>query len=256
MTIHVSTQNGLAKVLLDHPPLNLLSDRVKEELTEVFKRIGIDPSVRVILFYTAGEHFCCGANLKEFPKRIQNKTAREVWLRGHEMLATIMNLPQPTVAYIKGKALGGGAELASAFDIRIFSPSAQIGYPEVFRGVFPGNGGLERLITLVGECFAMKLALTGKSIDSDYALRCGLASEVVSNVDDGLQYTEELANDLANLPGVALKVIKQAIKSIASNPKSFMDEGKELFYQVHESQDVKEAIAAFLEKRNPLFLHC
>lgn len=255
MTIHVSIQNGLAKVLLDHPPLNLLSDRVKEELTEVFKRIGIDPSVRVILFYTAGEHFCCGANLKEFPDRIQNKTAREIWQRGHEMLASIMNAPQPTVAYIHGKALGGGAELASAFDIRILSLSAQIGYPEVYRGVFPGNGGLERLITLVGEGCAMKLVLTGQPIDSDYALQCGFASELVSNDVDGLHYAEELANNLVSLPGMALKAIKHAIKSIASNPASFVDEGKKLFYQVHESQDVKEAIAAFLEKRNPLFLH-
>jgi enoyl-CoA hydratase/carnithine racemase len=254
MAVHVSIHGGIAEVCLDHPPFNILSEQVKEEITETFKRIGNDPSVRVIFFHTYGEHFCSGANLKEFPERIQNKTADKVWVRGHKMLASILNAPQPTVAYIQGKALGGGAELASAFDIRIFSSEARVGYPEILRGVFPGNGGLERLVSIVGQSEAMKLVLTGKPMTADAALRCGLASEVVSDVE-GLSYAEELAQYMADLPGTALQTIKKAINMYEANPASFLDKGKDLFCLVHETQDVKEAVSAFIEKRRPSFIH-
>ncbi|WCK56417.1 enoyl-CoA hydratase/isomerase family protein [Aneurinibacillus sp. Ricciae_BoGa-3] len=254
MNVHVSIHGGIAEVCLDHAPLNILSEQVKEEITHTFKRIANDSSVRVIFFHTNGDHFCCGANLKEFPERIQNKTAGDVWLRGHEMLASVIDTPQPTIAYIQGKALGGGAELASAFDIRIFSSKAQVGYPEVLRGVFPGNGGLERLIAIVGHSYAMKLVLTGKPIAAGAALQCGLASEVVSDLE-GLRYTEELAQYMANLPGVALQTIKQAVNMYDAAPESFIEAGKDLFYGVHETYDVKEAVSAFIEKRTPHFLH-
>ncbi|WP_088091009.1 enoyl-CoA hydratase/isomerase family protein [Bacillus sp. OV166] len=104
MTVDFSIQNGIAKVTLDHPPLNILSEKVKEELTDTFRVITRHSGVRVLLFVAKGNHFSCGANLKEFPDRIAKKSAGEVWLRGHEMLASIMNAPQPTVAYIQGNA--------------------------------------------------------------------------------------------------------------------------------------------------------
>ncbi|MCM3726537.1 enoyl-CoA hydratase/isomerase family protein [Neobacillus cucumis] len=252
--VDFSVQNGIAKVILDHPPLNILSEKVKEELTNTFRIITDYSGVRVLLFVAKGDHFCCGANLKEFPDRIANKSAGEVWTRGHEMLAEVMNAPQPTIAYIQGNALGGGAELASAFDIRIFSSTAQIGYPEVLRGVFPGNGGLERLISLVGPAKAMNLVLTGKPISAERALQLGIASEIVES-SDGVKKAEELAQYLANLPGVALKAIKKAINLYAADSSTFMDKGKELFYMLHETEDVKEAVNAFLEKRKASFLH-
>ncbi|WP_052947847.1 enoyl-CoA hydratase/isomerase family protein [Aneurinibacillus tyrosinisolvens] len=192
MNLNVTIHNGIANVILDYPPLNILSEKVKEEITQTFQNLAEDRTVRVILFHSGGDHFCCGANLKEFPDRIRNKTAREVWVRGHAMLASIINLPQPTIAYVTGNALGGGAELASAFDIRVFASTARVGYPEVLRGVFPGNGGLERLISLVGEGHAMRLVLTGKPITAEEAYKIGLASEVVSE-REGKEYTEELA---------------------------------------------------------------
>lgn len=254
MNLNVAIYNGIAKVLLDHPPLNILSEKVKEEITEIFQTLAQDRTVRVVLFHTNGEHFCCGADLKEFPGRIQSKTARHVWMRGHAMLASIIHIPQPTVAYITGNALGGGAELASAFDIRIFASNARIGYPEVLRGVFPGNGGLERLISLVGEGHAMRLVLTGKSITAEEAFKIGLASEVIPDAE-GKNYTEEIARYLASLPGTALKTIKQAIRMYSDNPAAFDAKGKELFYMVHETHDVREAVQAFIEKRKPSFIH-
>ncbi|WP_026691894.1 enoyl-CoA hydratase/isomerase family protein [Peribacillus kribbensis] len=254
MTVNVSIENGIARVILDHPPLNILSESVKEELTDTFRSITQSSEVRVILFAAKGDHFCCGANLKEFPDRIANKSAGEVWIRGHEMLAAIMNVPQPTIAYIQGNALGGGAELASAFDIRIFSSTTQFGYPEVLRGVFPGNGGLERLVSMVGQAKAMEMVLTGKPISTDKALQLGIASEIVES-SNGLAKAEEFAQYLADLPGVALKAIKKAIKIYAADSSAFMEKGKQLFYMLHETQDVKEAVNAFLDKRKASFVH-
>lgn len=254
MYVRVLKENGIAKVNLEHPPLNLLSDRVKGEISQAFHTLASDSTVRVILFVPGGDHFCCGANLKEFPERIQNKTAKEVWMRGHEMLASILNTPQPTIAYIPGNALGGGAELASAFDLRIFESHTRVGYPEVSRGVFPGNGGLERLISLAGETQAMRLVLTGKPISAEEALRIGLASEVVS-IGEGLKFSEDLSVTLSHLPGTALKTIKEAIRSYAANPNDFDEMGKEWFFKAHETDDVREAVGAFLEKRKPTFTH-
>ncbi|WP_134703983.1 enoyl-CoA hydratase/isomerase family protein [Ammoniphilus sp. YIM 78166] len=254
MNMKVSIESGIAKVTLNHPPMNLLAEKVKEEIAQLFRRIAEDEKVRVILFFAQGDHFCCGANLKEFPERIQNKKAREVWDRGHDMLSSILNAPQPTIACIEGSALGGGAELASAFDLRIFESHAQVGYPEVARGVFPGNGGLERLISLVGETHAMRLALTGKKISAEEALRIGLASGVAAS-GKGRRHCEELANTLSHLPGTAVRTIKQAIRAYVKDPQSFGDKGKEMFYHVHETHDVREAVQAFLEKRKPVFTH-
>ncbi|GAB7389091.1 enoyl-CoA hydratase [Bacillaceae bacterium] len=254
MKVKVSMQQGVAKVLLDNPPLNLLSDKVKSDITRTFRQLAKEPSARVILFQSEGEHFCCGADLKEFPERIRNKTAGEVWTRGHEMLASIMEAPQPTIAFITGNALGGGAELASAFDLRIVAPNARIGYPEVLRGVFPGNGGLERLVTLVGEGHAMRLVLTGKPITAEEACRIGLATEMAAE-GDGRKYAEDMADYLATLPGTALKAIKRSIRMYADNPSAFFEKGRALFCQVHETKDVQEAVAAFFEKRKPQFTH-
>jgi enoyl-CoA hydratase/carnithine racemase len=204
MSVNVSVNNGIARVQLDNPPYNLLSNQVKKELKETFSEIGEMEEVRVVLFGSVGKHFCCGADLKEFPDRIKNKQAGDVWIQGHERLDTIINVPQPTICYVTGNALGGGAELASAFDIRIFSEDVKIGYPEVKRGVFPGTGGLERLIDLVGEAQAMSLLLTGDTFNASEAFRLGLATKVVPT--DAKGEAENMAELLSEYPG-SLKII-------------------------------------------------
>jgi enoyl-CoA hydratase/carnithine racemase len=245
---------GITKIVLANPKMNLLSNQVKRELKDTFTSVSHDVQVRVILFESEGPHFCCGADLKEFPERIENKTAGDVWDQGHAMLHAIVHAPQPTVACIQGNALGGGAELAVAFDFRMFADDAQIGFPEVGRGIFPGNGGLERTIDITGVGNAMKLMLTGNVIPASEALSLGLATGVLpSSLLHSNAY--KLANQLAALPAAAIQAVKQAVIRYSNSRNDFSAAGRELFRQVHETEDVKEGVRAFIEKRKPVFKH-
>ncbi len=246
--------DGITKVTLANPQLNLLSNQVKKELKDTFSLIAQDSSVRVVVFETEGPHFCCGADLKEFPARIETKAARIVWDEGHAMLQSILHTPQPTIACIQGKTLGGGAELAAAFDFRIFADNVQIGFPEVFRGVFPGNGGLERTIDIAGAGKAMQLMMTGSVISAAEAKRIGMASEVVPPAR--LYSTaHELAAELTSLPAAAVQAVKQAVIQYGLSKHDFNRIGRELFYQVHETEDVREGVQAFMDKRKPVYKH-
>jgi enoyl-CoA hydratase len=253
MNIGLTIKNGIAHVLLDNSPYNLISNAIKREIKETFQSLSTNENVRVILFETLGKHFCCGADLKEFSSRIQNDMAKDAWVEGHAMLQAIMDTPQPTVVCVKGNALGGGAELASAFDIRIFADNVSFGYPEVYRSVFPGNGGFERFIQIAGEANAAYLFLTGNKIDAAESLRIGIANRVIVSADleeEGLK----TANLLASHSNVTVKTIKQAICSYR-NSSSFFQQGMKYFDSLHKTEDIMESINAFFEKRQPKYQH-
>lgn len=249
-----SLADGIAKVTLANPKMNVLSNRVKKEIKDAFSVISQDTNVRVVLLVAEGAHFCCGADLKEFPERIATKAAREVWDEGHAMLQSILNTPQPTIACIQGNALGGGAELAVAFDFRMFAETARLGFPEVTRGVFPGNGGLERTIELVGAGKAMQLMMTGRVMAASEAKDIGLATEVVPG-EHLHAAAQQLAKELASLPAQAVQAVKKAVIQNGLSRADFHAAGRELFDQVHETEDVREGVQAFMEKRKPVFKH-
>jgi enoyl-CoA hydratase/carnithine racemase len=249
-----SAEDGISKISLSNPNMNVLSNQVKKEIKDAFTQVSQDQKVRVVIFETEGSHFCCGADLKEFPERIANKTATKVWDEGHDMLQAILYTPQPTIARIQGNALGGGAELALAFDLRIFANNAKFGLPEVSRGVFPGNGGLERLVDIVGLGNAMNLIVTGSMIGADEAKGMGIATQVVSP-EELTSSGDELAKHLAALPSIAVKAAKRAVNEYHAAKKDFNRIGRELFHHVHETEDVREGVQAFFEKRKPVFKH-
>ncbi|MGF9713826.1 enoyl-CoA hydratase/isomerase family protein [Paenibacillus naphthalenovorans] len=249
-----SVADGIARISLSNPKMNVLSNQVKRELKDVFSRVSQDSNVRVIVFAAEGPHFCCGADMKEFPERIENKASGKAWDEGHLMLRSILNAPQPTIACIQGNALGGGAELAVAFDFRIFAENAQIGFPEVTRGVFPGNGGLERMIDIAGSGHAMKLMVTGSVIQAAEAKSMGMATEIVP-AERLAEAVEELAQRLASLPAAAVQAAKRAVNMYLGSKHDFDAFGRGLFQQVHETDDVREGVNAFFEKRKPVFKH-
>lgn len=253
MTVEVSIEQGIARVLLNNPPLNLLSNSVKHDIKTAFQSLSVNKNVRVILFEAAGEHFCCGADLKEFPDRINNDRAKETWIEGHEMLQAIMDAPQPTIVCVKGDALGGGAELASAFDIRLFASNVTFGYPEVARTVFPGNGGFERFMQLAGEANAAYLFLTGARITAEETLRIGLANKVVEREELELE-GKKMAELIGTYSNVTITTIKQAIMSYRQNDP-FYRKGMNAFHFLHNTEDIHESIHAFFEKRKPNYQH-
>lgn len=251
MNIKVSVKERIAYVVLDSPPLNLLSKEIKREIKEVFCSLTTNREVNVIYFKGAGEHFCCGADLKEFPDRIKNNGSKEAWIEGHEMLQAIMNTPQPTIVSVQGNALGGGAELASAFDIRLFANDVIFGYPEVSRTVYPGNGGFERFFQLCGKANASYLFLTGEKMTASDLLRMGMANKVIERKKLELE-GEKVAKILASYAYSTIKMIKRAIIDYKDS-EQFYQKGMDYFSALHQTDDIQESINAFFEKRKPVY---
>ncbi|MCM3598038.1 enoyl-CoA hydratase/isomerase family protein [Metabacillus idriensis] len=251
MKVKVTVCDRIAQVQFDSPPLNLLSNKAKCEIKDLFQSLGADKDVSVILFESTGEHFCCGADLKEFPDRIKNNESEKAWIEGHEMLQAIMNTPQPTIACVHGNALGGGAELASAFDIRLFAHDVIFGYPEITRTVYPGNGGFERLIQLCGKANALYLLLTGERMKASDMLRMGIANKIVER-DQLKKEGKKVAELLASYSFTTVKTIKQAMKDY-KNAEQFYQKGMDYFSALHQTEHIKESLNAFFEKRKPVY---
>ncbi|OAS89054.1 MULTISPECIES: enoyl-CoA hydratase/isomerase family protein [Metabacillus] len=253
MKLEVLIKSGIAHVELNNPPFNLLTNTVKHKVKEAFRVLSANRNVRVILFTAAGEHFCCGADLKEFSARINNNKAKEAWIEGHEMLQAIMDAPQPTIVCVKGNTLGGGAELATAFDIRIFAEDVAFGYPEVSRTVFPGNGGFERFLQLSGEANAAYLFLTGEKILAADALRIGIANKIVEKNQLEIE-GKKMADLVASYSNKTIRTIKKVIKGCRQKDL-FFKEGMNHFDALHQTEDIVESINAFFEKRDPRYQH-
>lgn len=257
MTEHVRLEqvaDGVALVTLDNPPLNLLSNAVKEALLVRAEELaGAWPDLRaVVLTGAGGRAFSAGADMKEFPVRVQSGGAREASNFGHRLALAWLRLPQVTVAAISGVCMGGGAEVALFCDFRVAGAGARLAFPEVQRGWFPGNGGTQLLPRLIGRQAARRLLLTGEAVTAESALAMGLVDEVVA---DGEVQAAALAwaRTLAGRPAQALVRLKRLLDS--PDLVDGLAREAELFGDVFATADAREGIAAFLEKRQPAFRH-
>lgn len=251
--LSVSKKNGVATVVIDNPPMNVLSQQVTKELDIVFQQLKEDPEVISIILTGAGEKaFMAGADIKEFPEMDVKK---EEEIDTHEIFNKIENIPKPTIAVLNGFTLGGGLELALLCDIRIAEDHARIGLPEVNLGLLPGAGGTQRLAKLVGPSKAKEMMFTGAHVDANEAYRLGIVNQVVPK-GEGLEAAEKLANKLASQSLQALSRIKQLVNIGNELP---LEEGlameKRLFNELFQTEDAKEGVRAFIEKRKPVFKH-
>lgn len=252
-TLLVGIDARVATVTINRPDKrNALSATVRADLIAAVTRMADDDEVRVIVITGAGDKaFVAGADIGEFAGRtpLDQRAAME----SPRVFDVIADCPKPTIASINGFALGGGCELAMACDTRIAARSARLGQPEVRLGILPGGGGTQRLPRLVGVGRALRLMLTGEMIDADAAFAAGLVDEVV---DDELLHarTRELALAIAAHSPVALRLIKEAVRSAMDAPLSAgLRHERELFVTAFSSEDRTEGVAAFLEKRSPEF---
>jgi enoyl-CoA hydratase len=228
---------------------NALTADLLHQLDAALRYYEEDRETRVVVI-TGGAHFCAGGDLREM-SRMTPGQAREFSQLGQAVFRRIEALSKVVIAAVSGNALGGGCELALACDIRLAGENARFGLPEVNLGLIPGFGGTQRLSALVGPGRARELILTGRIINAPEAAAIGLVSSVVDDCD--LQgRAQELAALLARKSPVALKTAKKLLVET-----SRLDEGLTLevaaFSDCFDSEDRKEGIAAFLEKRQPVF---
>ena len=198
-----------------------------------------------------GAGFIAGADINEFAGRTALEQ-REI-MRGRRAFDSVEDFPKPVIAMINGYALGGGCELAMACDIRIASTKARLGQPEIKLGIIPGGGGTQRLPRLIGEGKAMELILTGDMITAEEAERLGLVNHAVSPEDLETK-TMDIANRIAEMSPVALRMAKQAVKNASrTDLRAGLEAELDLFALCFASGDKEEGVRAFMEKRKPEF---
>jgi enoyl-CoA hydratase/carnithine racemase len=253
----VDVADGVAVVLVDHPPVNALSNATVDALAEAGDRLAADDSVRaVVLGGTGAKAFVAGADLNEFSGALGD----ESWIEDHtgrarRLLDRWSELPQPVVAAVQANAMGGGLEVMLVCDLVVADPSAQFGLPEVRLGLMPGAGGTQRLPLRIGLGPAKELILLGLAVDVEEARRLGLVNRIAAP-GAALAEARELAVKLARLSAVSVRAIKRSIGTAANGDLAGgLDRERALFMDVFQSDDAREGVHAFIEKRRPNFGH-
>ncbi|MCL6594287.1 MAG: enoyl-CoA hydratase/isomerase family protein [Alicyclobacillus sp.] len=245
---------GVATMVINNPPMNVLSEPVNREIKQCVEEMAADHDVVAIVVTGAGERaFVAGADIKEFPSLMKPGGGRAGAKVIHEALNALDFIPKPTIAAIHGYAFGGGFELALACDLRIAAHGAQLGQPEIRLGILPGFGGTQRLPRLVGRGRALQLLLSGERVTADAAQAMGLVNEVVA--PDALYATGlARARQLAELPPLALAWVKRAVyEGTELDLSRGLSLEAALFGLCFATHDQKEGMAAFLAKRPPVF---
>ena len=231
---------------------NALNAAVRREIVAALDALRDDDECRVVVLTGAGDKaFVAGADINEFAQR--TALEQRAVMNQRVVFEELADFPKPTIAFINGFALGGGCELALACDIRIAVRSARIGQPEIKLGIIPGGGGTQRLPRLIGPGQALRLIYSGDLITADEAARIGLV-DILFDDADAREKTLQLAGNIATHSPVALRLAKNAVRAALESPLSAgLRYERELFITAFGSEDKREGVAAFLEKRTAEF---
>ena len=252
--VKVAVEDRVAVVTIDHRPVNALDRQTLEELGQAADAIQGDAAVKAVIVTGAGSlAFVAGADIKEVSQLGSAEAAKAMAALGQAVFLKVQRLSKPVIAAINGVCLGGGLELAMACHLRISGDRARFGQPEINLGIIPGWGGTQRLPRLIGRAKAIEWILTGDMVTAQEALRLGLVNQIVPQ-DQVLKAAKDLARKLASKSAVALT---QALRAIERGLDLPLDEGlaqeAEAFGAVAASEDSREGVKAFLEKRQPQF---
>jgi enoyl-CoA hydratase len=233
--------------------MNALDLATLTELRDRLRELAGDLGTRVVVLTGAGDRaFIAGADIK-YMSGLDVAGAKAWGALGHEAGLLLETMKQPTIAAINGFALGGGCELALACDLRYASTNAKLGQPEINLGIIPGWGGTQRLARATTLGFAKELILTGRTVDADEALRRGLVN-AVTEPDELLPRTMETALQLAAKSPLALEAAKEAInRALGGDHAANLTQEADRFGGLFASEDAKEGLTAFAEKREPTF---
>ena len=253
-TLIYEKKENIGLLTINRPEkMNAISQGLTAELNQLLDEIEKDDELRVLVITGAGDKaFVAGADINELVNR-DARLGRRVSRERQEIFSRIENLHVPVIAAVNGYALGGGLELALACSIRICSEKAQFGAPEVKLGIIPGDGGTQRLPRLVGQGRAMEMIITGDFIDAQEAYRIGLANRVFPP-EKLREKAMELAQKIASRPPLAVRYAKEAVNRSQEGDTA---SGFALESYLHAlsctTEDKKEGVAAFLEKRKGKF---
>ncbi|WLS09950.1 enoyl-CoA hydratase [Shinella sumterensis] len=250
-TLLVETRGRVGLVTLNRPQaLNALNRQLLEELQGVLAGFEADAGIGAIVITGSEKAFAAGADIKEMQPYGFAEAVTEDLAAGWDAVAACR---KPMIAAVSGFALGGGCELAMMCDFIVASETAKFGQPEITLGIIPGMGGTQRLTRAVGKAKAMDLVLTGRMMDAGEAERCGLVARVVAPerlLDETLAAAEKIA-------GFSLPAVMMAKEAVGRAQETVLSEGmraeRRLFHALFATEDQKEGMAAFIEKRKPTF---
>lgn len=252
-TLTVDQHGPLAVLTINRPQaLNALNGETLGEISQALDLIVDDAEIGALIITGAGDKaFVAGADIRELEALDGVYAGREMSLAGQDVMTQISNLPFPVIAAIGGFALGGGLELALACDVRVASPRARLGLPEVSLGLIPGFGGTQRLARLIGAGRALDLMLTGRQVDAAEALSLGLVNYVA---DEPLSKAREVAEQMLKHAPIALSLVKEATRrGLNTDLDAGLEIEADLFGMAVATQDRREGTAAFLAKRPAKF---
>jgi enoyl-CoA hydratase/carnithine racemase len=249
-TVTKSIEEEIALVRINNPPVNALSSRVMEEIDKTLSELR---GAKVVIITGSGNFFSAGADIKELAQLASPQEAVRLAQHYHEILRRLELSPVPIIAAINGHCLGGGLELALACHIRIAAEAVKIGQPEINLGIIPGAGATQRLPRLIGKARALEMLLTGEPLTAEEAKAVGLINHVTKPMIL-LEETKFLARRLHGKPAIAMGLIIEAVEGGLSRS---LVEGLELetklFGRTFLTEDSREGLRAFLEKRPPSF---
>ncbi|HJV05036.1 MAG TPA: enoyl-CoA hydratase-related protein [Actinomycetota bacterium] len=248
--VRLEVEDGVGTIRLDRPPMNAIDEDLTRDLHDAALEAGRREDVGAVVIYGGEKVFAAGADVKmmagmgpaEVRPMIQNL---------QEGFNAVEDIPKPTIAAVTGYALGGGCELAMCADLRFAARDAKLGQPEILLGIIPGAGGTQRLPRLVGPARAKDLIFTGRQVDAEEALRIGLVDRVA---EDPYAEAVEAARGFAAGPRAALRAAKIAITwGGRVDLRTGVALEREVFSDLFTTEDQKEGMAAFTEKRKPTF---
>lgn len=251
--ILVDTNGRVATITLNRPKaLNALNDATMREVATATQALDADPAVGCIVITGSEKAFAAGADIKEMAEQSATGMFSSDWFAGWDTLGRVR---KPVIAAVSGYALGGGCELAMMCDFILASETAKFGQPEINLGVLPGMGGSQRLTRAVGKSKAMDMCLTGRMMDAQEALQSGLVSRVLP-AEGFLDEVAKVAELIAAKSLVAAQMVKETVNAAFETTlqHGIMFE-RRVFHSVFASEDQKEGMAAFVEKREPEFKH-
>ncbi|MEM1106676.1 MAG: enoyl-CoA hydratase-related protein [Pseudomonadota bacterium] len=232
---------------------NAFNQQLMDELTDAMDGLDGDPEVRCIVLTGVGRAFAAGADIKEMQNKSFPGTYAEDFITANWERTARMRTP--VIAAVNGLALGGGCELAMMCDFILASDRAEFGQPEINLGVSPGAGGTQRLARFIGKSKTMEMCLTGRNMKADEAERCGLVARVVPH-DELMDDAREVARKIAEKSAVTARMTKEMVNAAY---ETTLSQGilfeRRLFHALFATEDQKEGMEAYVEKRLPHFLH-